>query len=305
MIFRENPAHWDWLVYLEMFLAGVAAGAYATAMLLEVFGRGRSPLARVAHLLTTPLMVIVAVLLSFDLERPERFWHMIVQNHTLLPMFKPWSPMSVGVWLLLLFPAFAFVSFVDALIARGVLRLGPWRRDHTLHGTPLGLVWVLIGGSLGLATAAYAGVLLSSTNFGGWSDSTLISALFVATAAVTGIAAVLLIGALTGPADAFDEAGLLRVTAGLVIWQQVLLIVFLLTMGRQGWAVFLHGLPLFAIIGAFLLGGIVPLVLWFRRGGMARGMVALFALVVLLGGFLVRYAVVMGPQQSALIPGAG
>ena len=45
---RLNPVHWDWLIYMAMFSAGVAAGAYLVAALLEAFGRGRSSLARVA-----------------------------------------------------------------------------------------------------------------------------------------------------------------------------------------------------------------------------------------------------------------
>jgi formate-dependent nitrite reductase membrane component NrfD len=304
-VIRENPVHWDWLIYLEMFVAGVAAGAYATATLLEVFGRGRSPVARTAHLIAFPLMVVAAILLTVDLNRPERFWHMLVQSKTLLPMFKPWSPISVGSWLVLLFPAVAFVSFVDALIARRVFALGGWRWDRTLHGTPLGLIWSIIGGVLALAVAAYSGVLLSVTNIGGWSNSSLIGALYVATAAVTGIAAVLLIEALRGRTDPADVAGLLRAATGLILWQMLLLVVFLATLGRDGLAVFLTGSPLVAIIGAVLLGGILPLVLRFTRAGVRPSTTALFAALILVGGFLLRYAVVMGPQQGHLIPGAG
>jgi formate-dependent nitrite reductase membrane component NrfD len=306
-VIRVNAAHWDWLVYLEMFVAGVAAGAYATATLLEFFGRGRSPVARTAHLLAFPLMVVAAVLLTLDLNRPERFWHMIVQSKTLLPMFKPWSPMSVGSWLVLLFPAFTLVSFVDALIARRSFRIGGWRYDRTLHGTPLGLIWAIVGGVLALAVAAYSGVLLSVTNFGGWSSSPVIGALYVATAAVTGVAAVLLIEALRrGDTDPGDVAGLVRTATGLVVWQLILLLIFLATLGRAGFDVFLRGGPLLAILGALLLGIVLPLVLRFARVSLRPSTTtALFAALILLGGFLLRYAVVMGPQQGRLIPGAG
>jgi protein NrfD len=304
-VIRENAVHWESWIYLEMFVAGVAAGAYATAMLLEIFGRGRSPAARTAHLLAFPLMLIVAFLLTIDLNRPERFWHMIVQSKTLLPMFKPWSPMSLGSWLVLLFPAFAFVSFVDALIARRVFRLGGWRYDRTLHGTPLGLIWSLVGGTLALAVAAYSGVLLSATNFGGWSDSSLIGALFVATAAVTGMAAVVLIEALRRTTDLGDLAALVRTSTALIIWQMVLLLLFLATLGRAGMEVYLTGAPLLAILGAILLGGVIPLVLRFGRVGARPSMVALFAALILIGGFLLRYAVIMGPQQGPHFPGAG
>jgi formate-dependent nitrite reductase membrane component NrfD len=230
---------------------------------------------------------------------------MLVQNHTLLPMFKPWSPMSVGSWLVFLFPAFTVVSFVDALIARRVFRIGGWRYDRTLHGTPLGLIWSLVGGVLALAVAAYSGVLLSVTNFGGWSNSPMIGALYVATAAVTGIAAVLLIEAIRRDTDVADVAALLRVETGLIVWQLVLLLLFFFTLGKAGFEVFLHGGPLLAILGALLLGIVLPLVLRATRFSLRPSNTAVFAALILVGGFLLRYAVVMGPQQGRFIPGAG
>src|SRR3954467_11981183 len=105
---RANEVGWTWLVYLEMFVAGVAAGAYVAATILELSGRGRSPAARTAHLIAFPLMAVAGLLLVFDLERPLRFWHMVVQSERFLPMLKPWSPMSMGSWLLLLFSGVAF-----------------------------------------------------------------------------------------------------------------------------------------------------------------------------------------------------
>lgn len=302
---RYNAAHWDWMVYLEMFIAGVAAGAYATATLLELFGRGRSPLARVAQLIPFPLMVLAGLLLTVDLSRPERFWHMILQSETLRPMLKPWSPMSVGSWLVLLFPIFTFVSFIDALIGRGVLALGGWNRHHTLHGTMLGLVWAVVGSVLALAVASYSGVLLSTTNYGGWSDSTFIGALYVATAAITGLAAVLLVGVVTRQADPEDVAALLRVGTGLILWQALVLVVFLLTLGLNGWAVFLTGVSLLAILGAIVVGILIPLGVRFAQRGLQPSTTALFAALVLVGGFLLRYAIVMAPQASYRIPGAG
>jgi hypothetical protein len=69
--------------------------------------------------------------------------------------------------------------------------------------------------------------------------------------------------------------------------------------------VYLTGAPLLAILGAVLLGGVIPLVLRFGRVGARPSMVALFAALILIGGFLLRYAVIMGPQQGPHFPGAG
>src|SRR5262245_12613314 len=135
---RTNELGWSWLIIVEMFTAGVAAGAYVTAAILEVSGRGRSSVARVAQLIPFPLIAIATLLLVLDLTRSERFWHMAIMSEVLLPMFKAWSPMSLGTWLVIVFSGFAFVSFVDALIARRMLHLSRWRADATLHGSILG-----------------------------------------------------------------------------------------------------------------------------------------------------------------------
>jgi formate-dependent nitrite reductase membrane component NrfD len=179
MLERETLVHWSWLVYLEMFVAGTAAGAYVTAAILELLGRGRSPLARTAHLVAFPLLGLAGLLLIVDLQRPERFWHMLVQSERLLPMLKWWSPMSAGSWGLMLFGGFAFVSFVDALISLDQLRFFGWRAGRTLHGSWLGGLWSILGGIAAFFVGGYSGVLLNVTNIPLWRDTAFLGALFV------------------------------------------------------------------------------------------------------------------------------
>jgi formate-dependent nitrite reductase membrane component NrfD len=291
---RETLVHWSWLVYLEMFVAGTAAGAYVTAAVLELLGRGRSPVVRTAHLIAFPLIALAGLLLIIDLQRPERFWHMLIQSERLVPMVKWWSPMSLGSWALLLFGLFAFVSFLDALVATDRAHLFGWRAPRTLHGGPLGLVWSVLGGVAGFFVAGYSGVLLNVTNLPAWRDSPLLGGLYIAIAAATGMAAVLffhLLGNRVGP----DEVDLERANTLAVVWQLVCLFLFLVTAGGSA-RLLLSGLPLLAIVLAVVL---VLIALLFRTIFRTRNPPAgaFAALLVLLGGFLLRYAVVMGPQQ--------
>ena len=295
LIDRLNPVQWEWMVYLEMFVAGIAAGAYMVAAMLEWSGRGTSAVARAGHALAFPLVAIAALLLTFDLDRPERFWHMTVQSKTMLPMFKYWSPMSVGAQALVFFGGLTFVSFVDFLIGRGLFHLGGWRAERTLHGSALGRVWALLGLVLGTVMAAYSGVLLSSTNIPGWADSTLIGALFVATSIVTGTAALILLQTLRGLADE-DLSALAQTNTWLIAWWLLLVVVFLASLG-EGARFLLAGTALVALIGAILLGGVVPLALRFAARARAASMQPLSAALVLIGGFLLRYAIVVGPQN--------
>jgi formate-dependent nitrite reductase membrane component NrfD len=293
---RLNETHWTWLVYLEMFVAGIAAGAFVAATILEISGRGRSSAARTAHLLAFPLMALAGILLIFDLNRPERFWHMVIQSERFLPMLKPWSPMSLGSWLLLLFSGVAFVSFVDALIGSRRLRLGGWRDDRTLHGGPLGLAWSMLGAVLAFGVGIYSAVLLTTSTFPGWSHLSIVPAVYAATALITGVAAVVLVQVLRGQLDP-DTLSLDQTNLWLIGWWLVLVLVFLMSlMGRSDAIVYRGDVSLLAILAAVVLAGIVPLLLHAFRPGRPGGLLAVSSALVLVGGFLVRYGIVMGPQ---------
>ena len=85
--------------------------------LIDLFGRPEDrPLARLGYYIAFPCVVLSGLLLTLDLNRPLRFWHMLIESNTYQPMFKPWSPMSVGSWALLIFGIFSLVSFLGALV---------------------------------------------------------------------------------------------------------------------------------------------------------------------------------------------
>jgi formate-dependent nitrite reductase membrane component NrfD len=293
---RLNDTHWTWLVYVEMLIAGIAAGAIVAAAILELSGRGQSPAARTARLIAFPLMVLSGLLLIADLSRPARFWHMVVMSERLLPMLKPWSPMSMGTVVLTLFSGACFVSFVDALIARRTFRIFGWRHDRTLHGGPLGVVWSVISALLAFAVGIYSGVLLTTSSIPGWGHNVMIPAVFVATALITGVAAVVFARAILGQVDS-DVLSLAQTNLWLIGWWLVTVVVFLLTvLGTSNASVYLAGVPLVAILLAILLAGLIPIVLQAFRPLGLTGSLALSSALVLIGGLFVRYGIVMGPQ---------
>ena len=115
---------WHGLIVWYFFLGGIAAGAYVMAALADLFGDADDrPGVRVAVLPGLPAGGRLRALLTIDLGRPERFWHMLIQSNTGRPMFKWWSPMSVGSWGLSAFGLFSFASFVGVLAEDGWLGL--------------------------------------------------------------------------------------------------------------------------------------------------------------------------------------
>src|SRR5215207_7347066 len=114
--FFTRPPHWRWLIVLYFFIGGIAGGCFFLAALLHLFGRpGDRAIVRLGYYIAFIGVAISGILLIVDLDRPDRFWHMMIQNKTGRPMFKYWSPMSVGVWGLLAFGLFAFLAALGAL----------------------------------------------------------------------------------------------------------------------------------------------------------------------------------------------
>ena len=122
--------------------------------------------------------------------------------------------------------------------------------------------------------------------------------LYVATAVVTGLAAIMLTETLRGPMERLELHGLARTSVLLIAWQMIVLALFLLT-AAGGWSIFLTGGSLIAIVAAVVLGGLLPLVLLAVGGLRPRpAMTALAAVLILVGGLLLRAGIVMGPQHG-------
>jgi protein NrfD len=284
---------WGWWIVLYFFVGGVTGGVYFAAAWLDLFGDPNDRAAmRIGHLLGFPLVILSAVFLIADLGQPLRFWHMIFQSeHFPQPILKPYSPMSLGSLILFVFGAVSFLSFVDAVFGRG--------RWFHMPGNPIGKALSLVGALAGLAMAGYTGVLLNVTNEPVWSDSPWISALFLLSGISTGIAVLVLL-ARRAPHTTFEK--LSEADNYLMVLELITLVVFLATLGRIG-SVFILGTPTAILFGVVIvLGLLVPLALHWRprlAGGMRSA--SIFASVlVLIGGFVLRWAVLAGPQGLTL-----
>src|SRR5215210_5744662 len=88
--FTASP-HWAGWIILYFFLASLLR--FSDRLSARPIDR---PLTRLGYYIAFVGVIISGFLLSIDLTRPLRFWHMLIQNHTGEPMFKPWVPMSVG-----------------------------------------------------------------------------------------------------------------------------------------------------------------------------------------------------------------
>src|SRR5512146_619396 len=184
---------WEWYyVAMYFFVGGISAGAYFIGSLAELFGGERyRVLSRTAYYVAFPLILLTPPLLILDLGRPARFWHLLLDARSGAPVFNVQSPLSVGSWALLVFGAMALLSFLDNLVAEGRIRSAPWAQVYS--GWPR-KAYAAVGSAAGFFVAGYTGVVLDVTARPLWAAADpLLGALFIASAASTGAAAIALV----------------------------------------------------------------------------------------------------------------
>jgi formate-dependent nitrite reductase membrane component NrfD len=289
--FFTEPPHFRWLIILYFFIGGIAGGALLVASLLRLFGsREDSHFIRLSVYISFIGCVVSGVLLIVDLGVPLRFWHMLVQNNTGRPMFKWWSPMSVGAWGLLVFGFFSFLATLRALWDDKRLT---WSTLEYLERGPLSR-FAAVGGILGgLFLAGYTGVLLSVTNRPIWADSSWIGLLFLLSGISTAVAAVLLVSHWQGVRVASTEERLRRFDRITLALELIVLVLFLISLGAVAQA-FLNAYGVLLLLGVIGVGIIMPL----RMGrDTASHNVATASILVLFGGFVLRVVVLLGSEQ--------
>jgi protein NrfD len=291
--FFSAPPDWGWLIVFYFFFGGLAGGSYFLAILMDLFARPEDrSLARLGYYISFPCILISGMLLTLDLGRPERFWHMLIQSNTYQPIFKPWSPMSVGSWALLVFAIFSFLSLLSALVEAGRIQ---WPAARFLRPPGLfGSMVAGIGGLFGFYVAGYTGVLLAVTNRPIWSDTPLLGMLFVISAASISAALMILLARKSAPITPGLDA-LHRLDNWVVALELLVLIAVMISLGPV-FRVWLNGWGLLLFFGVIVLGMLLPLALYWRRQWFGKFNLIATAAAVLAGGFILRLVIVFSAQ---------
>ena len=320
--------NWGLAVIGYLFLAGVGAGALtvSSSVLLRGggggFGGEHVTIARYGALLAPPLMIIGTGMIIFELgtfqaalEHGE-FWRLFRFINLFLTINM--SPMNIGSWVLAL-AILASLGYAYTFLAKGD------EADARMMRLRRGLAW--IGVPLGIAVAIYTGVMLGAMPARPFWNSPVLALLFLISSLSTGVAAILLLRAVFGgnshAAESAQTDGgqagrstyLLAASDTLLIGFEVLAIFLfimfaLLTIGNpaQAVAVILPGGDLAGLFwgGVVLIGLILPVLvelryviptlLHHRPFAMPTSLEIAVSLVVLIGGFALRYVVVVAGQ---------
>lgn len=306
--------NWGLPVIGYLFLAGLGAGAYTVSgsVLLRggsgSFGTQYFKLARYGALLA-PLPVIIGTGLlilelgSFEVGNYFKFINLFLTINL--------SPMSIGSWLLSVF-----------ILASLVYAYTFWA-DDSKPGDDFDLLrkrlaW--IGVPLGIAVAIYTGILLGAMPARPFWNSPILAMLFLVSALSTGVAGILLLHALFGSAETEEpqqtQGSYILAASDAMLIGFELLVIFLflifahLTVGnvKEAVSVILSGGSLATLFwfGVVVLGlllpvlielkYVIPKLLHHREYSAPRGVELLVPVIVLIGGFLLRYVVVVAGQ---------
>ena len=289
--FFTGAPHWTWFIIPYFFVGGLAGGAYFLAAVLDWFGGPEDrPVVRTGYDVAAGGAILSGLLLTIDLGRPLRFWHMLFQSANLPAiMFKAWSPISFGAWAILLFGLFSVLSALGARAEEGRLQMPALR---VVGGVVRGGVAKLVagvGGLLGLFIAGYTGILLSVTNRPIWADSPWLGALFIASGVSTGTAALILLSPGRGATER-SLGWLSSFDAKTLVVELLVLIAFIVSLGSVN-RVWVSVWGLLLLVGVVWFGILAPLRMHVKRQPLASA-----AKLVLLGGFLLRLATILASE---------
>lgn len=300
---------WNWQLWIDMWAAGIAGGAYLVAFLANKYSGGRlNNLFRLAVLTGVPLAIIGVFFLIIDLGTPIWAWHLFVNFH-------PVAVMSMGTWILFTWIVVAFAMMVLWVVE------GDSNRNASKYSTGMigftkslsGLLaWV--GFIFAILLMTYPGVLIASTAPALWGSTLLLPALFVASAIATGVALLIVMAMILNKVNAGRGSGwtfsediigkLSSALTGVIVVEAVVLVGYAVWLavagdaGSEALKMLVSGdLAIVFWIAVVGVGMVIPLVLLLAtRGKNALMVVATSSTCVLLGGLALRAVITVGGQ---------
>jgi Polysulphide reductase, NrfD len=268
-----KPPDWHGLVVWDLLFNNLTTGLFLAAALGELAApEAFTPVAKAAYPLALALLLVDLACLVLDLGDPLRFHHM-------LRVFKPTSPMSLGVWCL------AVYSLpLTAAAALSLLPAPDWARKAV----------VVVGLLPALGSAAYKGVLLSTNAQPGWRDARWLGGYLANSALLLGCAGLLALSVLMGQESA---KAVLRPALVLLLVLNVVPLSLVVADLRPALSRIYSRRQLWRLAALCVGGGtLVPLGLLLAGGSPLPVLAAVLSL--LLGSVAIRFVIVRLPHAG-------
>ena len=293
----NNQVMWGIPHVFAVFLIVAASGALNVASIASVFGRHLyKPLARLSGLLAIALLAGGLAVLVLDLGRPER----------LIVAMTYYNFKSIFAWNIILYTGFFAIVAVYLWMM--------FERRFNDYTKPAGMVAFLWRLTLTTGTGSIFGFLVAREAY----DSAIYAPMFIIMSFSYGLAIYILVlfaairwtGRPLGDVMVARLKNLLGVLVARVLY--FVLAYHLTNLYMTG----KHDVERFILldggvytrlfwIGQVLIGGVIPLVLLFSKLGQSRAMIALAAVLAIVGGLAQMYVTIVGGQAfpMPLFPG--
>ena len=326
-LFGLEHVYWQLPLVVYPYLSGLVAGSFIVGSLSKVFGLKKfEPLAKLSVIVTFAFLIGAALSPLAEAWQRERFWELITRDHF------PYSPLAMFI---IIWIAYVILVLVEmyylfrpdniylAQHARGwrkswhtLLTFGSRslseqtvKRDHTI-------LTILAGTGIGLAFAfhGYVGFVFGALKARPLWDTPLMPVLFLVSATVSGVAAMILVYTLVqgglgeDPLDIGVMDGLMKLLKWTIFVDLFLDLIELLTSGVRSYAslpvyrgfsaIFFSGGPLafnyWVVQIGFLLVAMV--MTFFRPLRQSKWWPNVAALLVLVSVYAMRYNTVIGGE---------
>ncbi|MBI3547277.1 MAG: polysulfide reductase NrfD [Gammaproteobacteria bacterium] len=284
----SNQIVWGTPHVFAVFLIVAASGALNVASIASVFGRQLyKPLTRLSGLLAIALLAGGLTVLVLDLGRPDR----------LIVAMTYYNFKSIFAWNILLYTGFfgVVVVYLWMMMERRM-------NEYTKRAGMFAFLWRL---TLTTGTGSIFGFLVAREAY----DTAVLAPMFIIMSFSYGLAIFLLVlmAAMRWTGREFGDAVFTRLRKLLGIFVAAVLYFVLVYHLTNLYITQRHGIESFILVnggsftqmfwyGQILIGSVVPLVLLFSRLGNSRALVALAAVLVVLGGLAQMYVTIIGGQ---------
>lgn len=306
---------WGMPVVIYLYFGGLSAGTFVLSAFLSYLRDERLDRLAAAGALFSPLPLYIGLfMLLIDLERPLLFWRLFTTVQ--------WtSPMSVGSWLLMLFSVIATLHAIMWLPNRfSVIRLGKLTLSLPKNRERLRGILGAIGFPLGLGVGIYTGVLLGAVPARPFWNTPMVAMLFLVSALSTATAVLLLVSTWNAGKDGTEEFHrerkiLYSADVVLILFEIFLVIPYILhnslstasqatslqlILGGEFTGLFWYGFVVAGLLIPLVLEtlDLIPEIARRQRARHIKSLGYLSAVLVLVGGFLLRYIFVFAGQAS-------
>jgi formate-dependent nitrite reductase membrane component NrfD len=283
--YRAGPHPSPWkgpLAALDILLNNLGVGLFLVAAIGNLAAHDEfKDLVGIAYPLAFAIIAVDLLLLVTDLGDPFRFFHM-------LRVFKPRTPMSVGVW--------SLSVLMIVLLPVVVISVVGWFTDVPSGLATVATVLGTIAIVPGLGAITYKGVLFSVTAQPGWRDARWLSAYGCSSGPALGSSVLLLVAVLGDDSSAVN--GLRATTLALILLSVVTLVLFRRDVGPEVQVRRTPGQRKRLYVGIVLTGLVVPVTLLLLGTSVLSCAVATTSVII--ADYVVRLDFVSIPQTAPL-----